>query len=121
MSGKKIKVLRIDKVKEYTSEIFRNYCKRVGIKREISVPYTQQIGVAERKYKTIVKAAKAMLHDQNLEIVLWGKASNTVVFVQNRCPHSHLEHQSSEEAFSRKKLDLQSSKNIWVPCLYAHS
>ena len=62
--GKKIKTLRTDNGKEYTSEIFKEFCKNVGIKREFTVAYNpQQNGVAEGKNKTIVEAAKAMLLD----------------------------------------------------------
>ena len=43
-------------------------------------------GVAERKNRTILQVARAMLYDQGLPKFLWGVAANTVVYVQNRCP-----------------------------------
>jgi transposase InsO family protein len=46
----KIKVLRSDSRGEFTSGEFKEFCREVGIKRELSTPYNpQQNGVAERK------------------------------------------------------------------------
>ena len=46
----KIKTLRSNNGGEFTSEEFKEYCKEVGIKRELSTPYNpQQNGLAERK------------------------------------------------------------------------
>ena len=85
MSRKRIKILRSDNGGEYTSTKFNDFCKEVGIKRELIVPYNpQQNGVAERKNKTNVEAGKAMIHDQSLPMFLWAEASRTTVYVQNR-------------------------------------
>ena len=68
-SRKNIKVLRTDNGKEYTSEIFKEFCKLSRIKREFTVPYNpKQNGVVERKNRTIVEAARAMIYDQNLSM-----------------------------------------------------
>jgi transposase InsO family protein len=65
-TGKKIKVLRSDNGGEYTSNDFKDFCKEAGIKRELTVSYNpQQNGVAERKNRSIIGAAKAMIHDQD--------------------------------------------------------
>ena len=54
----------------------------------MTVPYTpQQNGVAERKNRSIMGAARAMLHDRSLPFFLWAEACSTVVFVQSRNPH----------------------------------
>jgi transposase InsO family protein len=45
---RKIKILRSDNGGEYTSKEFVNFCKDVGIKRELTTSYNpQQNGVAE--------------------------------------------------------------------------
>ena len=63
-TGKKIRVLRIDNGGEYTSNEFMEYCSVEGIKKEHIVLHTpQQNGVAERKNRTMVGVAKAMLFD----------------------------------------------------------
>nr|GEV84909.1 hypothetical protein [Tanacetum cinerariifolium] len=56
-----------------------------GIKREFSVPRTpQQNGIAKRKNRTLIEAAKTMLVDLLLPIPFWAEAVNTACYVQNR-------------------------------------
>ena len=103
-TGRKIRVLRSDNGGEYTSNDFKDFCAREGIKRELKVPYNpQQNGVAERKNRAIVGAARAMLHDQGLPFFLWAEACNTAVYIQNRSPHRVLGSKTPEEAFTGKK------------------
>jgi hypothetical protein len=66
----------------------------------------------ERKNKTIVGAARAMLHDQGLPIHLWVGACNNVVYVKNSCPHRVLGMSTPEEAFTGNKLDVSHFKNF---------
>jgi transposase InsO family protein len=82
LSERKIKILRSDNGGEYTSKEFVNFCKDVGIKRELTTPYNpQQNGVAERKNRTIMEVVKTMIHDQDLPMCLWAEAAMAVVYV----------------------------------------
>jgi transposase InsO family protein len=57
-----LKVLRIDRGGEFTSNEFKEFCILHGIKKELTTAYTpQKNGVAERKNKTIVEMARCML------------------------------------------------------------
>ncbi|GKA91631.1 retrovirus-related pol polyprotein from transposon TNT 1-94 [Tanacetum coccineum] len=74
------------------------FCKRKGIKREFSVAITpQQNGVAERKNRTLIEAARTMLADSKPPTTFWAKAVNTVCYVQNRVlvtkPHNKTPHE----------------------------
>ena len=81
-TGRKIRVLQLDNGGEYTSKEFDGYCRQEGIRRQLTVPYTpKQNGVAERKNKSIVGAARAMLHDQSLPFFLWEEACSTTVYL----------------------------------------
>jgi transposase InsO family protein len=107
LTRRKIKVLRSDNGGEYTSRDFSDFCIEAGIKREYTVPYNpQQNGVAERKNRSIIEATKAMIHDQNLPMILWAKASMTAVYVQNRSPHKILKNMTLEEAFTGVKPEV---------------
>ena len=65
--GKKIKVLRTDNGLEFCSKEFDNFCKKEGILRHHTVPYTpQQNGVAERLNRTLLEKARCMLINANL-------------------------------------------------------
>jgi transposase InsO family protein len=103
-TGKKIRCLRSDNGGEYTSNDFDDYCVRKGIQREMTVAYNpQQNGVAERKNRSIVGAARAMIHDQGLPLFLWAEACNTAVYLQNTSPHRALGNVTPDEAFTGQK------------------
>jgi hypothetical protein len=117
-TGKKIRVLRSDNGGEYTSKDFNDFCREAGIKRELTIPYNpQQNGVAERKNRSIVGAAKAMIHDQDLPMFLWAEACNTTVYVQNKSPHKVLEDKTPEEAFFGVKRRLAIFAFSVVQCI----
>nr|GEW28719.1 hypothetical protein [Tanacetum cinerariifolium] len=60
-------------------------CDIKGIKREFSVARTpQQNGVAERKNRTLIEAARTMLVDSKLPTTFWTEAVNTACYVLNR-------------------------------------
>ena len=81
-TGGRIQALILDNEGEYTSKEFDGYCKQEGIRRQLTVPYTpEQNGVAERKNRSIVGTARAILHDQYLPFFLWAKACSTVVYL----------------------------------------
>jgi transposase InsO family protein len=79
---RKIKILKSYNGGEYTSKEFMNFCKYVGIKRELTTPYNpQQNGVDKRKNRTIMEVVKTMIHDQDIPMCLWEEAMMEVVYV----------------------------------------
>ena len=93
-----------------------NFCKDVGIKRELTTPYNpQQNGVAERKNITILEAVKTMIHDQDLPMCLWAEATMAAVYVQNRLSHSALGLKTPEEMFTGKKPEVSHLKRFGCP------
>ena len=117
---KKIKILSTDNGTEYESNEFHDFCKEVGIKRETTTPYTpEQNGVAERKNRTIMEVVCAILHDQRLPKFLWAEATNTAVYVQNRCPHQALGSETPKEMFTGKKPDVSHFRIFGSP-VYFH-
>ena len=96
--------MRSDNGGEYSNGGFSDFCAQEGIRREFTIPYNpQQNGVSERKNRTIVGVARAMIHDQGLPLFLWAEAYNTVVYLQNRSPHRVLGNMTPEEAFTGEK------------------
>ena len=119
-TGRKIRVLRSDNGGEYTSKEFDGFCKQEDIRRQLTVPYTpEQNGVAERKNKSIVGAARAMLHDQSLPFFLWVEACSTAVYLQNKSPHRDMGNMTPEECFSGKKPEV-SHFRIFGSLTYSH-
>ncbi|GKV41799.1 hypothetical protein SLEP1_g49291 [Rubroshorea leprosula] len=59
-SGCRIKKLRSNNGKEYTSVAFNNFCEEAGIQHQLTVSYTsQQNGVSERKNRTVMEMASS--------------------------------------------------------------
>jgi hypothetical protein len=116
MPSSSIKILRSDNGGEYTSKEFVNFCKDVGIKRELTTPYNpQQNSAVERKNRTILEAVKTMIHDQDLPMCLWEEAAMAAVYVQNRLSHSALGLKTPEEMFTRKKPEVSHLKIFGYP------
>nr|GFB62711.1 hypothetical protein [Tanacetum cinerariifolium] len=81
----KVKIIRCDIETEFKNADLTQFYRLKGIKREFSVPRTpQQNGIAERKNRTLIEAARTLLADLLLRIPFWAEAVNTACYVQNR-------------------------------------
>ncbi|GJY77477.1 putative ribonuclease H-like domain-containing protein [Tanacetum coccineum] len=81
----KVKVIRCDNGTEFKNKAMNQFYEMKGIKREFSVARTpQQNGVAERKNRTLIEAARTMLADSKLPTTFWAEVVNTACYVQNR-------------------------------------
>ncbi|GJT61200.1 putative ribonuclease H-like domain-containing protein [Tanacetum coccineum] len=59
---KKVKIIRCDNGTEFKNRVMNEFCEKKGIKREFSVARTpQQNGVAERRNRTLIEAARTMV------------------------------------------------------------
>ncbi|KAI5355061.1 hypothetical protein L3X38_007956 [Prunus dulcis] len=112
----KIKCVRSDKGGEFTSCEFNKLCEEAGIQRQFSMAYTpQQNGVVERKNRTVVEMAKAMLHEKELPYYLWTEAVHTAVYILNRCPTKALRNKTPFEAYSTRKPGVAHLKVVFDP------
>ncbi|GJU37838.1 putative ribonuclease H-like domain-containing protein [Tanacetum coccineum] len=76
---------RCDNGTEFKNRDIIELCGSKGIKREYSNARTpQQNGVAERKNRTLIEAARTMLADSFLPNTFWAEAVSTVCYVLNR-------------------------------------
>ncbi|GKE96232.1 putative ribonuclease H-like domain-containing protein, partial [Tanacetum coccineum] len=81
----RVKVIRCDNGTEFKNRVMNQFCEMKGIKREFSVARTpQQNGVAEKKNRTLIEAARTMIADSKLPTTFWAEAVNTTCYVQNR-------------------------------------
>ncbi|GKE08058.1 putative ribonuclease H-like domain-containing protein, partial [Tanacetum coccineum] len=82
---KKVKIIRCDNGTEFKNRVMSEFCEKKGIKKEFSIARTpQQNGVAERRNRTLIEAARTMLADSKLPTTFWAEAVNTACYVQNR-------------------------------------
>ncbi|GJU14466.1 putative ribonuclease H-like domain-containing protein, partial [Tanacetum coccineum] len=70
----KVKTIRCDNGTEFKNRIMNEFYEMKGIRREFSVARTlQQNGVAERKNRTLIEAARTMLADSKLLTTFWAE------------------------------------------------
>ncbi|GJW46750.1 putative ribonuclease H-like domain-containing protein, partial [Tanacetum coccineum] len=82
---KKVKIIRCDNGTEFKNRVMSEFCEEKGIKKEFSAARTpQQNGVAERRNRTLIEAARTMLADSKLPTTFWAEVVNTACYVRNR-------------------------------------
>nr|GEY73069.1 hypothetical protein [Tanacetum cinerariifolium] len=97
----KVKIIRRDNVGEFRNKKMNDFCSQKGIKREFSNARTpQQNGVAERRNKTLIEAARTMLADAKLPVTFWAEAVNTACYVQNRVLVNKSQNKTPYELFN---------------------
>ncbi|GJW12036.1 putative ribonuclease H-like domain-containing protein, partial [Tanacetum coccineum] len=79
----KVKVIRCDNGTEFKNREMNQFCEKKGILRQYSVARTpQQNGVAERRNRTLIEAARTMLADSKLPTTFWAEAVNTACYTR---------------------------------------
>ncbi|WOG95118.1 hypothetical protein DCAR_0314420 [Daucus carota subsp. sativus] len=119
-SGHYLKVLRSDRGGEYTSNLFRSFCRAHGINHQLTTAYTpQQNGVAERKNRTILDMARSMVKAKHLPRTFWAEAVLCAVYLLNRCPTKSVRNKTPNEAWSGSKPSVGHLR-IFGCIAYAH-
>ncbi|GKD83228.1 putative ribonuclease H-like domain-containing protein [Tanacetum coccineum] len=91
-----------------------DFCREKCIKREYSIARTpQQNGVAERRNRILIEAAKTMLADSKLPTTFWAEAVSTACYVQNRVLVVKPHNKTPYELF-RGKFDGKSDEGFFV-------
>ena len=117
-SGCKLKNLRSDNGKEYTSNEFEKFCADMGIKHQLTVSYSpQQNDVSERKSRTVVEMARCMLMDKKLPLKFWAEAVHTAVYLLNRLPTRSVKEKTPLEAWSGIKPIARDLKTFVLVCV----
>nr|GEW35848.1 putative ribonuclease H-like domain-containing protein [Tanacetum cinerariifolium] len=78
----KVKIIRCYNRGEFKNKEMNELCTRKRIKREFSNARTSQLnGVAKRRNRTLIEAARIMLANAKLPITFWAQAVNTACYV----------------------------------------
>ncbi|KAI3695477.1 hypothetical protein L1987_78474 [Smallanthus sonchifolius] len=81
----KVRRIRSDNGTEFKNHLMETFCQKLGIHHEFSAPYVPQMnGVAERKNRTLIEAARTMLADSNLPVQFWNEAIANACYTLNR-------------------------------------
>ena len=91
----KPKILRSDNGGEYISVAMKQFFLEHGLIHQTSCPDTpQQNGVAERKNRTLLEMARALIFDTHVPVHFWPEAIATVTYLTNRLPTKILQFQT---------------------------
>ncbi|GJQ91208.1 ribonuclease H-like domain-containing protein [Tanacetum coccineum] len=102
------KLVKGNLIRGLPSKLFENDSKPVCCKREEQIEFfvaktPQQNGVAERKNRTLIEAARTMLADSKLPTTFWAEAVNTACYVQNRVLVTKPHNKTPYELFLSRK------------------
>ena len=79
--------IRSDNGKEYCNDNFHEYLISKGIEHQTTAPYAPEMnGKSERDNRTIIEAARTIMHTGKLPPFLWAEAVNAAVYLLNRRP-----------------------------------
>lgn len=119
-SGTEIAGLRTDRGGEFLSTKFKEFCDKVGIKRQLTTTFTpQQNGVAERRNRTIMNMVRCMLKESQVPSKMWPKAVAWATHILNRCPTSINPEKTPQELWSGSPPSLD-HLNFFGSLCYAH-
>ncbi|KAJ9554117.1 hypothetical protein OSB04_018162 [Centaurea solstitialis] len=80
-----VRSIRSDHGTEFKNSTLETFFDMKGISENFSSVRTpQQNGVAERRNRTLIEAARSMLSEANLATQFWAEAVNTACYTQNR-------------------------------------
>lgn len=103
----RIKVLRSDRGGEFLASEFTGVCEQAGIKRHFTAPYSpQQNGVVERRNRTVMEMARAMLKSMKVPGRYWAEAVKHAVYLLNRLPTKVLGDRTPYETWTGRKPSL---------------
>nr|GEW54750.1 putative ribonuclease H-like domain-containing protein [Tanacetum cinerariifolium] len=102
----KVQIIRCDNRGGFRNKELNDFCSQKGIKREFSNARTpQQNGVAERRNRSLIEAARTMLADAKLFVTFWEEVVNTACYVQNRVLINKAHNKTLYELFNGTKVD----------------
>lgn len=121
VAGYSVKEFLSDNGGEFDNENVRRILSEAGIRQRLTMPYTpQQNGVSERENRTLVEAARTMMHShQELPVATWAELINTVTYILNRTGPTLENGKSPFELWFKKKPSIKHLKVIGCEC-YAH-
>jgi transposase InsO family protein len=101
--GRKPKIFRTDRGKEYLNDRLQKYFEQEGIRVEYTVGYCpEQNGKAERRNRTLMEAVRTMLVESKLPLNHWGEALYTANHMQNRIINEKTGKTPYEAMFSKE-------------------
>nr|GEW80220.1 zinc finger, CCHC-type [Tanacetum cinerariifolium] len=104
-TGVKVKTLRTDRMGEFNSKAFTEYCDDTGLKHHFMAPYSiQQNGVVERRNLLVIEMARSMMKSMEVPDTLWGEAKPEHLRVFGCVAHSKVLRGHQQKIDSRSEM-----------------
>ncbi|GKA83244.1 retrovirus-related pol polyprotein from transposon TNT 1-94 [Tanacetum coccineum] len=117
----KVKQLRTDNGIEFRNSILVNFYDEKGISQNFSSPYIpEQNGVAERKNRTLIEAARTMLSGSVFSKQYWTEVVATACYTQNRSTIVKRHLKTPYEIF-RKRIPNINFLHVFGCSIYIHN
>ncbi|KAM0017117.1 putative RNA-directed DNA polymerase [Helianthus debilis subsp. tardiflorus] len=114
----KVKVIRSDNGTKFKNATLDIFCTDKGIDRQFSAPRTpQQNGVAERRNRTLIEAARTMLADSKLPSFFWAEAVSTACYIQNHALVNKRHMKTPYEILEGHKPSVSHFRIFGCPCV----
>ncbi|KAJ9557956.1 hypothetical protein OSB04_012570 [Centaurea solstitialis] len=103
-----VRSIRSDHGTEFKNSTLESFFEQKGISQNFSSVRTpQQNGVAERRNRTLIEAARSMLSEANLATQFWAEAVNTACYTQNRSLIVKRFRRTAYELFRNRKPSIE--------------
>ena len=113
-------MLRTNNGGELYGNEFEEFCKKCGIARKNTTPYTpQQNGVAERMNRMLMEKERSMLSSARIGQEFWVEAVETTCYLVNWSPTSALIDKNPQEVWTGKKPSIK-HLNFFCCDAYVH-
>lgn len=115
--GRKVKKLMSDNGREIQNTNSNKLLEELGVFHAKTCTYTpQQNGRIEREMRTVVEAARSVIHGMNLNQNLWAEAINYAVFTLNQTGTSSVKGKSPAELWFGRKIDVKKLRIFGSEC-----
>ncbi|KAJ9547854.1 hypothetical protein OSB04_020397 [Centaurea solstitialis] len=103
-----VRSIRSDHGTEFKNSTLESFFEQKGISQNFSSVRTpQQNGVAERRNRTLIEAARSMLSEANIATQFWAEAVNTACYTQNRSLIVKRFRRTAYELFRNRKPSIE--------------
>ncbi|GKB26661.1 retrovirus-related pol polyprotein from transposon TNT 1-94 [Tanacetum coccineum] len=111
----KAKQIRTDNGTEFRNHERESFCNEKGISQNFTSPYTpEQNGVAKRKNKTLIEAARTMLNGSILSKHFWTEAVRIACYTQNRSIIFKRHDKTPYDIFKERIPDISLFSYVWM-------
>lgn len=116
----KVRNFRTDRGGEFCSKELDQFFASAGIKRQLGIAYAHhQNSVVERQWRTRFNMIRSVMYESGLPLSLWGEASLSFDYIDERLPTTALKGKTPFEAYRGSIPDVSRTR-VWGCVAFVH-